>query len=468
MARFLAFSRGNQQIQDVNSTTGAVTNVGPAIGGLEVSSLWDNRCRSVVALFRGNVHLVGRTNANEIVIYQWDGSSMTLVFGPLSPSGGGLMVPAGLEVINDTIYALVHEAGGGSPRSLVVTSQDGVSWTPQPDVSTPIPASSTASDSVVWRRGVFVSTELGIAGFNPSLGRNGPYDDGDTNNLADPLTPYGSFGFWNNNLYFMVPDSGSGPLLFRLDPTWRVDVVNPVEWFEQSPTGLPNAGALANTLDRGNYCLFRSVADDLAAFYSGASGTVLTKTDSATYPAFVDLTNLLPANIAALTNAGISILEDDRRRTNQLQFFAVRDTSLGDTYILSWDGVGDMKQVVFLSSSALMYPNDQKADYRTFTDLKPAVEFDNSNPPTQPFPGRVVLTYIAKDTLSRQIGISPEYSEDGDEWFPMTEGEGSDGTDGLTSSPSGETHVFVWDSFNDLDGDKADLQMRIVARITGV
>jgi hypothetical protein len=469
VARFLTFDRSTSRIQEVNSTTGVLAPVGPAIAGLETSALWDNRCTNVVALFRGDVYVVVRTLANENAVYKWDGAVMTQVF--LSGVGVGVRSPWGLVVSNDVLYAFWADVGAPGNNVASIFTQDGTAWGPLVIPATSVVASPCAA-LTVWRQAAWIASEFGISPFNPFFALTGAFDGGNDAGLFDPSTIAGSFAYWDGDLYFMRPDTGAGPLLYQLASAWTAAVpVGAPAWTNQLATGLPSAGALVLAPDRGTYCLFRSKTDELVAFYSGASGTKIAKTDAASFPVFTDITTtVLPANIAALTNAGISLMEDDRRRANQLQSFAVRDTGLGNTHILSWDGssASFMQTVASFTSIDLMPPNDQKADYRTYTAKEPSIEFDPTDPPTQPFPGRVTLPYIVKDTLSREIGILPEYSLDGDEWLPMTEGEGSDGEDGLTSSPTGEGHTFVWDAFNDLAGDAADMQMRIVPRITGV
>ena len=477
MARFLIFDRNLSRIQEINSTTGVLAPVGPAIAGLEASSLWDYRCTNVVALFRGDVYVLARTNANEYVVYQWDGAAMNLVHGPILLAG--VTSPVGLAVINDHLVGVVNELAIGQ-NTHYLFSTDGVVWG---TVTTGGLTNAAASmgTTAVWRKTLFQATGNGIQAYGidsaVTAGLPAPlltFDIGDDGDLVTGPVFAGSFAYWDNDLYFLRPDVGAGALLYKLDPTWDADtpIASPA-WTNQLATGLPSAGALTDAVDRGTYCLFRSREDELIAVYSGTLGTVIAQTTAATFPVFTDITaNVMPANVAALVNAGVSLLEDDRRRTNQLHTFFIRDTTLGNTHVLSWNGLASspMVPVSDFVAQDFMPPNDQKADYRTYTAREPAVEFDQTAPPTQPFPGRVVLTYIVKDSLSRIIDISPEYSIDGDEWSVMSEGtgNGTEGTTSLLSSPAGEQHVFVWDAFNDLPGDISNMQMRIVPRIVGV
>lgn len=68
-----------------------------------------------------------------------------------------------------------------------------------------------------------------------------------------------------------------------------------------------------------------------------------------------------------------------------------------------------------------------------------------------PVTGDFQADYDLYDRDSALIDITPEYSTDGGRsWTAATEAaSGSDGTTDLTSSPSGESHTFVWDAVAD-------------------
>jgi len=477
MARFLAYERATTKIKEINTTTGITGDVGTVIAGLDTTNVWDNRSRNLVVVFRGDYYLIARTAANLISGHRWDGAAMTVVLGPSGPFVGATQHPCAFHVVNDRAVAFFVQVNGTSDALVAGVSTDGITWTPALLAGlTGTFASSTTAASIMWRQAVFLSLANGLYIFVPSTATWSPitpYNGGGP--LANTSSVAGSFAAWNNDLYFLRPNDGVlGPLLYKLDPTWTIaDIaLAPVIWTNQTATGFPAVGQLALAVDGGNYCLFRNKVDELAAIISGAGGTFLVKTDVATYPAFVDVTaTMLPATISALVNAGASLYEDDRRRTNQHQFFIVRDTVTpgGITYILQWDGVTVMKILATFVGFNIMPPNDPKADYRTYTAKQPSIEFDPATQPSQPFPGRVLLPYIVKEASSRLVDISAEYSEDGDEWLVMTEASaGSDGITSLLTSPTGVAHTFAWDAFVDLDGDKSNLQMRIVPRISGV
>ena len=61
-----------------------------------------------------------------------------------------------------------------------------------------------------------------------------------------------------------------------------------------------------------------------------------------------------------------------------------------------------------------------------------------------------------------------EFSIDGDNWSLMSQGDGDSGVETLASLPVGVPYFFHWDAFIDLDGNFPFMNMRVVARISGV
>jgi len=73
--------------------------------------------------------------------------------------------------------------------------------------------------------------------------------------------------------------------------------------------------------------------------------------------------------------------------------------------------------------------------------------------PTLLTAGDVTIEYDLLDQTGDTCSIVPEYSPDnGSNWYPCTESSdpASDGTTGLTSSPTGVAHTFIWDSVADV------------------
>lgn len=104
----------------------------------------------------------------------------------------------------------------------------------------------------------------------------------------------------------------------------------------------------------------------------------------------------------------------------------------------------------------------------TITDLNSGATASTTSAPLQvtAFPGRAVLIYELRDTLSRNMDVFGEYSLVGDKWLPMTQGSGDSGSEALASSIPGTLQSFYWDAFSDLDGNTNNLWLRIVPRIS--
>lgn len=77
--------------------------------------------------------------------------------------------------------------------------------------------------------------------------------------------------------------------------------------------------------------------------------------------------------------------------------------------------------------------------------------------------GNILIPYTLTDSESNPCSISVEYYYNSG-WHTATEGAGSDGTSGLSSSPSGTSHSFVWNSTTDIGQIYAEnIQIRIKA-----
>ncbi|TET35902.1 MAG: hypothetical protein E3J72_09695 [Planctomycetota bacterium] len=77
--------------------------------------------------------------------------------------------------------------------------------------------------------------------------------------------------------------------------------------------------------------------------------------------------------------------------------------------------------------------------------------------------GNIEISYRIVDIEGDPVSITVGYSTDsGKTWFPATEGPGSEGTTGLSSSVfPGSHHVFVWDSVTDEIGYSTSVRIRI-------
>lgn len=326
----------------------------------------------------------------------------------------------------------------------------------------------------------FVLAEAVTGGISGTVGTinsitrfvNAAPDVGNDAGLAGPTGPsnlIGSFASWDGILYFLQPETAFGATkLYQLDAAWQAtDDVPASQWTSLVFTGLPNVSFATLANDSGMWSLFVNRNDELCVFSSGATSTKLAKTTSKVFPlTFTDLTNtVLPAEISGKSDVGITLYADDRRRENNLHWFLIRDIVAGNTIITSWDGSNALVPQGTISGDDFILPASRQGEGSTFTNLEPGVSITSV---TQPFAGRVRIDYVVRSNSSSPVDILPEYSIDGDEFFPMTEGDGDSGIEDLATSPAGTPYFFHWDAFTDLDGDFENMNVRIVARISGV
>jgi hypothetical protein len=80
--------------------------------------------------------------------------------------------------------------------------------------------------------------------------------------------------------------------------------------------------------------------------------------------------------------------------------------------------------------------------------------------------GYVPISYILTDADSETCNIQVQYSDTLDGpgvWVQAHSGPGGDGTTGLTSSPGGTTHTFLWNSYSDIgDANDSNVIIRII------
>jgi len=99
-------------------------------------------------------------------------------------------------------------------------------------------------------------------------------------------------------------------------------------------------------------------------------------------------------------------------------------------------------------------------DFYIEENYAPSVDITD---PTTTQSGNVTITYTLTDANSDTCSITVQFSEDGGSSFSSaTEGTGGDGTSGLSSSPTGTEHTFVWDTNTDIGiDDQSDIQIKI-------
>ena len=294
-------------------------------------------------------------------------------------------------------------------------------------------------------------------------------NDGNLGGASGPANQLGSFASWDGTLYFIQPRTAANPTrIYQLNPSWSPTLVLPFpQWTSIAFNGLPDVSFATVTNDAGVWCLFVNNLDELCLFFSGATSTKLATTTSKVLPLqFNEVTNsLLPSALASKANLGIVLYDDDRRRTNNLQWFLVRDLASAALYICPWDGTSPIAIESTLTGVDYLLPFTHHGEEPTFTNYSPSVRITAVS---QPFPGRVRIDYKVRCNPAHPVDVFGEYSIDGDKFSPMSEGDADSGSTSLATSPSGNSYFFYWDAFVDLQGDYNNLAVRIFARISGL
>lgn len=66
----------------------------------------------------------------------------------------------------------------------------------------------------------------------------------------------------------------------------------------------------------------------------------------------------------------------------------------------------------------------------------------------------VSINFVLQSYVESTASVTMEYSLNGVDWEPMTEGSGGDGISGLSVNSSGVTSEFIWDALGDLPSNE--------------
>jgi len=483
MARFLAYKRADQQVVTVNTIDVLVETLGGTIAGADILADFPGRSENVVAQYRGDYYMLYRTGTNEVHLSVLDlvGGTWADVPGfAAMTTGSGTLTPLCLHIVKDRLVAIVNLSSSAGIDGILArrsASDDGGAWSPTvSQVFATQPTSSRVGPSIVWHNAVFFSTSEGLGYYDPATDAISPvFDTGDDTNIVGQKANFGSFSFLLGDLYYLLPTDNpvGAPSIYKLSKTWSSLAPTALPAWTRLFVVLPGTGGIIVNNDTGNYSLFVNKAGVLSALYSGSLGSKLITIaqTGATYTVTDLSETLLPANIRTEPNLGFAYYVDDRRRTNEQHTIIVRFRPAipQSINLLSWDGVSAVTQVGVLDDGGsgldLMVPDVERGDFRTYTANEPSCFVDDVS---QPFPGRVRLDYTVRDQNSRTIDVIPEFSLDGQTWADMTQGDGDSGKEGLVTTPIGLSYFFFWDAFVDLDGDFDNVDVRVVARISGV
>lgn len=472
MAKVLAFKRTTSEVVTVDTVNNTVAVLGAAIPNVDTGTDFPHRSQNLLTVYRGDPYFLYRFVTGEIRLARYDGVAWADVAGFTALTvAAGVLKPLCLQVVNDRLVAIATNSDSGTGDDKVLARRsaqnDGTVWDPAIEqVFATQPTTTNGGSSVIWRDAVFFATYEGIGWYIPSTDMlSASFDQGDdAANSGDGVT-VGDFAFWNNDLYFVR--AGGAPTLYHLDSAWSPTAPSAAPAWEKEPIqGTPGVSSVNIGPDSITWCMFVNKSDELCIFYSGVIGSKAVKATTGTFPEFTDITvSTFPESIRTTPNIGFTISVDDRRRVNELQSFLLWEPAEATSKLARWSGSGQIDLRTTFSATQFMPPNDRWGFGRTFTNLQPTCHIRSVN---QVFPGRMQLDYTVRDIGSKPVDIFGEYSTDGDQWFPMTQGDGDDGAEALATSPSGTNYFFYWDAFIDLDGDFNFMNMRIVARIAGV
>ena len=469
MAKLLAFRRDIGKvvtIDTINNTLAVLGLVHPT--NVDNTGKFGLRTRNNVAVFKGAPFLAYREAVAleaRVALYAtgfWV-DVLTMV-----DAMGGYQSPVALHVVQDKLVFISQlNSSAITGLAIAVQSSDGTTWSAPVNRALPTtPGDSHGGHSIVWRNAVWVATVDGLLYYNVAGDAFAPaVDTGSDSGLAGANALMGAFAFWNNDLYFVMP--GASMRVYKLASDW--DLAAPPAapaWTNVVATGITSAGTFTAGADSSAVCLLVGPADDaLYLIYSAQLGTKMARTTAAAYPNFTDVTDTyIPSSLRTETYLDISMFVDDRRRTAELHSFLLRSPMSGDTKLLSWDGASEFVVRTTFAGVSVMPPHERFGALRTYTGFQPSCYMRSTS---APFPGRVQIDYTVNDLSSRPVDVFGEYSVDGDEWMPMSQGDGDDGSEQISTTPPGE-HTFYWDAWKDLSGSYSNMRMRIVARISGV
>jgi len=482
MAKFLAYKRADRQVVTVNTIDVLVEALGNTIPGADVLSDFPNRSENVISQFRGDYYFLYRSNTNEIHLSVLDPGVGTWADVPgftAVVTGSGTLTPLTLQVVKDrlvAIWTLSNSAGIDGVSVRRSSADDGAAWSPTISQNFAIqPTDSRAGPGVAWHNAVFFTTSEGIGYYDAAADVISPVYDAGDGGIVGQKANFGSFTFFENDLYYVLPtDNPVGlPKLYKLDKTWSTTTPLAVPAWINTNVVLPGIGEVILNNDTGNYSLFVNRAGVISLLYSGSLGSkLITLVKSGSSYSVSDVSStLLSDSISGEPNLGFSYYVDDRRRSNEQHTIVVRfRPSIPQAILLfSWDGINSLVQIGTLDDGGggldLMVPDVERGDFRTYTDNQPSCFIDDAS---QPFPGRVRIDYTVKDKNSRNVDVLPEYSLNGQTWSDMSQGDGDSGKEDLVTTVGGVSYFFHWDAFVDLDGDFDNVDIRVVARISGI
>jgi len=138
----------------------------------------------------------------------------------------------------------------------------------------------------------------------------------------------------------------------------------------------------------------------------------------------------------------------------------------GASHSFIWNSKADLDDMDYETVYFRITPFDADVGASSTTS---AFQLDNNDPPEVEIDAlsgekteNVIISYMLFDDESDTLSIIAEYSQGSQNFFTATKAGEGDPISGLTSSPDGASHSFVWNSKADLDGvDDETVYLRI-------
>jgi len=388
MAKTLVLKRSTGQVSQLDTVNNILSPLGGALGSIPTSSTTlPCRIENLLCVYKGEPYALVVNTINNIEVRKYDltlnawGTSVTF-----APVVGGNQAPHCLQIVGDKLVVIWNESNGIN-SVMSATYFNGLAWASRVNsVAEPNLNGNLGGHSVVWKNAVLFATKAGIGHYFVETGFGG-FDNGTDPSVSNPLvansTMQGCFAYWNNTLYFLQPDTGSGNRLMALPTTWKAPAPSAPQFETVSGvSGFVSAGVVTLTGDIGNLCLFVNKNDELCAMYSGAQGTKFVKTTVSTFPVFTNLSDsLLPTEIGTALNVGIGFYEYTMRRNNVIQYFLIRNQDSSQNYlkVAKWDGINSVEILQSYAGHDYLIPAGKFSEIRTYLGEQPAAYIVNVN-----------------------------------------------------------------------------------------
>mgnify|MGYP003658414197 CR=1 FL=1 len=211
MANFLAYDRTNSQVVTIDTISGTVANLGPALITMETTSIFSLRSAELLTIYLGDPYILTLRSDNTVIVHYFDGAAWLPRTATFPALNGGTMKPIGLHIINDRLIAVFLETGGAAPIISYVDTTDGTTWSAVSSLAVPTMVGE-AGHSITWKNSILAATDQGVVVLEAGVGwlsviYTGSDNAGAGTGLQQLRSTLGCFARWQGGLYFMQPDT---------------------------------------------------------------------------------------------------------------------------------------------------------------------------------------------------------------------------------------------------------------------